>query len=101
MPLLIVRYQVAKEDAAEVTAAVEKAFDAVRQQHPEGVRYAYMRVTDGTEFLALLELADGVENPLPGIEAARELQAVVARCAVGPAPMPQLLDVLGDYRLFD
>jgi hypothetical protein len=101
MSVLMVRYQVAEEDAAEVTAAVEKAFEAVRDRQPEGVRYAYLRGAHRTEFLALLQLADGVENPLPGIEAARTLQAVVARCAIGPAPAPQPLDILGDYGLFD
>ena len=51
------------------------------------------------EFLALLQLDDGIENPLPGIEAARELQATVARWATGPALVPQPVEVLGDYRM--
>ncbi|MCO5974410.1 hypothetical protein [Actinoallomurus soli] len=100
MPMLMVRYEVAEENAAEVAAAIDEVFAAVRERQPEGVRYAYLRAVHGTEFVALLELPEGVENPLPGIEAARRLQEVVARCAVGPAPVPRPLDVLGDHRLF-
>lgn len=99
MPVLMVRYQVAEEGAAEVVEAIESAFAAVQAQQPEGIRYAYLRGAGGTEFVALLEVDEGVENPLPGIAAARKLQATVAAWAVGPAPMPQPLDVLGAYRM--
>jgi hypothetical protein len=97
MPVLMVRYQVAEEGAAEVADAVRAAFDAVDARRPEGIRYAYLR--GGDEFFALLEIDEGVENPLPGIEAARRLQATVAKWSVGPAPAPQPLDVLGAYRM--
>jgi hypothetical protein len=43
---------------------------------------------------------EGVENPLPGIDEARRLQATVAKRAVGPAPAPQPLDLLGAYGMF-
>ena len=99
MPVLMVRYDVADEGVAEVADAIEKAFEAVRSQQPEGIRYAYLRRTGSTEFVALLELDEGVENPLPGIEAARRLQATVAKWALGPGPTPQPLDLLGDYRM--
>jgi|SRR5690242_1604512 hypothetical protein len=99
MPVLMISYQVADDGATEVTSAIEKAFAAVEAQRPDGVRYSYLRRADSGEFLALLQLDDGIENPLPGIEAARELQATVARWATGPAPVPQLVEVLGDYRM--
>jgi hypothetical protein len=99
VPVLMISYQVADDGATEVTSAIEKAFAAVEAQRPDGVRYAYLRRADSGEFLALLQLDDGIENPLPGIEAARELQATVARWATGPAPVPQSAEVLGDYRM--
>ncbi|MFI7430790.1 hypothetical protein ACIBPB_27725 [Micromonospora sp. NPDC049836] len=101
MPVLMVRYQVADEGVAELVDAIETTFAAVAAQEPEGIRYAYLRPTGTTEFVALLELAEGVENPLPGIAAARRLQATVATWAVGQVPTPQPLDVLGAYRLLD
>jgi hypothetical protein len=99
MPVLIVRYDVAEEGVAEVAAAVEAAFAAVREEAPDGVRYSYLRRAGGTEFVALLQLADGLENPLPGIAAARHLQATVAKWAVGEPPAPAAFEVLGDYQL--
>ncbi|MER5646048.1 hypothetical protein [Streptosporangium sp. NPDC002524] len=100
MPVMMIRYQVAYEGVAEVVEAIETAFAEVEKERPEGVRYAYLRRAGTTEFVALLELDEGAENPLPGIAAARRLQATVARWAVGPAPAPQPLDVLGAYRFF-
>ncbi|MFI6596261.1 hypothetical protein ACIBHX_08435 [Nonomuraea sp. NPDC050536] len=38
-----------------------------------------------------------MDNPLPGIPALRELQATMAKHAVGEAPVPQPLEVLGTY----
>ncbi|WP_125728562.1 hypothetical protein [Kibdelosporangium aridum] len=81
-----------------MTEAVHAAFDAVEAEQPQGIRYAYLR--SGEQFVALLEVADGVENPLPGIEAARSLQATVAKLAVGPAPSPEPFEILGAYRMF-
>lgn len=99
MPVLMIRYRVAEEGVAEVLDAIESAFAAVEQEQPEGIRYAYLRGAGGTEFLAVLDLDENVENPLPGMEAARRLQATVAKWATGPAPVPQPLDVVGSYRM--
>ncbi|WP_326825991.1 hypothetical protein [Streptosporangium sp. NBC_01756] len=99
MPVLMIRYQVADEGVAELVDAIEAAFAAVEAQRPEGIRYAYLRQAGSTEFIALLDLDEGVENPLPGIEAARRLQATVAKWAVGTGATPQPFDVLGAYRI--
>jgi hypothetical protein len=99
MSLFMISYRVAEEGVAEVAEAIEKTFTTVEAQQPDGIRYAYLRRVGSTRFVALLELAEGVENPLPGIAEARRLQATVARWAVGPAPTPEPLEVLGDYRL--
>ncbi len=83
MPVLMISYQAAEEGIAELTGAIKATFAALEEKHPEGVRYAYWRRADSTEFVALLELADGVENPLPGIEAALRLRSTVAKWVVG------------------
>ncbi|QIS10880.1 hypothetical protein [Nocardia arthritidis] len=97
MPQLIIRYAVTEDaGAAEVAAAVESAFQALHAAAPAGVRFTYGRVTGTKDFVALLELDEGVENPLPAIEAARALQATVGKWAVGsPAPVP--FELLGSY----
>lgn len=97
MAVLMIRYDVAEDGVAEIVDATKAAFAAVEEQRPDGIRYAYLR--RGTEFIALLELDEGVENPLPGMEAARQLQATVAKWADGPAPLPQPVEVLGSYRM--
>ncbi|MFF3120853.1 hypothetical protein ACFVRD_00385 [Streptomyces sp. NPDC057908] len=100
MPVLMIRYQVADEGVAEVVDAIEAAFAAVEVQRPEGIRYAYLRQADSAEFISLLDLDEGTENPLPGLEAARRLQTTVAKWAVGTGATPQPFDVLGAYRIF-
>lgn len=62
------------------------------------LRYTYYRRAGSNEFTAVVELPDGAENPLFGIEAARELQATVAKWALGEPPAARPLEVLGSYR---
>ena len=99
MPVLMMRYEVAHEGVAEVVDAIGKAFAALKAERPKGIRYAYLHDPERSEFIALLKVAEGIENPLPGIEAARGLQATVAKWAAETAPAPQPLDVVGTYRV--
>jgi hypothetical protein len=100
MTVLTVRYEARPEHVDDLVAAIEKAFAAVHQAQPQGIRYGLGRLPDGVTFVGVLELADGVDNPLPGIAAARELQQQLAGWVVGEPPVPQPLDVVGDYHLF-
>lgn len=97
MPVMFIRYQVADEGVSKVVGAVEKTFAALKAKRPDGIRYAYARRAGGNEFVAVLAMDEGIENPLFGIEAARELQQTVAKLAVGEPPMPQPLELLGSY----
>lgn len=65
-----------------------------RRRAGGAVRY---HCPDSSEFVGLLELDEGVDNPLPSIGAARDLQAAVAKWVTGDAPAPQPLDLLGSY----
>jgi hypothetical protein len=98
--VLMVRYQVREESVAEVEAGIEKVMAAVEAEQPAGVRYAMGRLPDGVTFVGVLELEDGVDNPLPGIPAARELQQRLPGLVVGEPPVPQPVQVVGAYRLF-
>jgi hypothetical protein len=51
----------------------------------------------GETFLALLELEEGVDNPLPGIAAAEEFQENLRNWVVEP-PIWEELEVGGWYR---
>jgi hypothetical protein len=98
--VLMVRYQVREESVADVEAAIEKAFAAIEAEQPAGIRYAMGTLPDGVTFVGVLELEDGVDNPLPGIPAARALQQSLPGLVVGEPPVPQPVQVLGSYRLF-
>ncbi len=95
--MLFLRYEVDEDGVDEVVGAVEAAFEALHELQPEGVRYAYWRRAGGTEFVALLDLDEGVRNPLPDIEAARSLQKTVAERVRGNPATPLPLTVLGSY----
>jgi hypothetical protein len=48
-----VRSRVKTEGVSEVEAALEKAFSAIADAQPEGVRYASNKAGDGATFVAL------------------------------------------------
>ena len=100
MTVLTVRYEARPEHVDDVVAGIERAFAAVEREQPAGIRYALGRLPDGVTFVGMLELADGVDNPPPGIAAAGELQQRLAGWVVGAPPIPQPLHVVGDHRLF-
>jgi len=66
---------------------------------PEGIRYAWCLLPDGETFVALVQVDDGVENPIPGLPEFRDLQEGLERWLAEPANA-QPLTVIGSYRLF-
>ena len=67
MSVITVRATLKEEHVADAEAAVKRMFAAIEREQLEGIRYASIKLQDGVTFLALLELEDGVENPLPGL----------------------------------
>jgi len=96
---LLIRAKVKPECVADVTAGVERMFDAIEQAHPQGVRYSSSLLHDGVTFLAHLELRDGVDNPLPSVPAFREFQENLKQWIAEP-PVPEHLTVIGSYHSF-
>jgi len=99
MTVLTVRAKMKEEHVDEAVAAVQRMFAAIEREGLEGIRYASMRLEDGLTFLALLEVEDGVENPLPALPEAQEFYASLPgwyaeEPEVGPGT------VIGSYRLF-
>jgi len=75
MTVLMVRSTVKPEFAADVEHALQRMFTAIGRAQPAGVRYASYRLPDGVTYVAQLEIADGIENPLPAIQEFQEFQA--------------------------
>ena len=99
MSVLTVRATIEEEHVAEAEAAVKRMFAAIEREQIEGIRYASIRLADGVTFLALLELEDGVENPLLELPEAKEFYAKLSGWYTGqPEVGPGT--VIGSYRFF-
>ncbi|MGQ4388989.1 antibiotic biosynthesis monooxygenase family protein [Streptomyces sp. SAS_270] len=96
MTVLMVRSTVKPEFTAELEDALRKMFTAIENAGPAGVRYASYRLPDGVTYVAQLELADGVENPLPAIQEFRDFQASLKDWLTGP-PTVEHFEVRGSY----
>ena len=99
MSVITVRATLKEEHVDDAVAAVKRMFAAIERERLEGIRYASIQLQDGVTFLALLEVEDGVENPLPGLPEAREFyERLPGWYAEPPEVGPGTL--IGSYRLF-
>jgi hypothetical protein len=99
MNLLTVRAKLKEENVAEAEAAVRRMFAAIEREGLEGIRYASVKLEDGVTFLAMLEVEDGVENPLLGLPEATEFYDKLPGWYAEP-PEVGPGTVIGTYRLF-
>jgi len=99
MSVLLIRAKVQEDKVAEAEAATKKMFAAVTQAQPEGIRYASLKLGDGVTFVAIVEVAEGIENPLPGLPEYREFQENLEHWRPEP-PTIEPAEVVGSYRLF-
>ena len=96
MSVQMVRFSTDAERVHEVEDAIAALFTAVSAAAPTGMTYTAGRVGDGPDFVFLLQLAEGVDNPLLGIPDALDFRSRVAGWAVEPFA-PQHFTVLGRY----
>ena len=99
MSVLMAQAKLKADRITEVRAASQKLFGALEAAQPEGVRYAWILLPDGETFAALVQVDDGVENPIPNFPEYRELQEVTNDALAEQASV-QPLTVIGSYRLF-
>src|SRR5262249_62050573 len=86
MSVQMVEAKIRTESVADVQAAARKMFAAVNTARPEGIRYASCLLPDGETFVALLQIDNGLENPLPGLPEWREVFAPAQAPPAEPAP---------------
>jgi hypothetical protein len=98
MSVTMTRQKVKAERVEEAEAAVRDWFAALDRERPEGLRYASTRV-DGSTFVILTELADGIEDPRPAIPEFQQFREQLKALVEGP-PVIEPLDVVGSYNLF-
>jgi hypothetical protein len=99
MSVLMAQAKIKVESVSDVRAATKKMFAAINAAQPEGIRYASLLLSDGETFVAVVQLDDGLENPIPGFPEFRELQEIVDSSRAEPASV-QSSTVIGSYRLF-
>jgi hypothetical protein len=99
MSVQMVQAKIKRESVTDVQAAAKEMFAAIEGAQPEGIRYASCLLPDGETFVALLQVDDGLENPLPGFPEFREFLEGVEASRAEPATV-QPLTVIGSYRLF-
>ena len=99
MSVQMAEAKIKAEGVTDVQAAATKMFAAINAARPEGIRYAWCLLPDGETFVALVQVDDGVENPIPGLPEFRELQEGLKGWLAEP-PNAQPLTVIGSYRLF-
>jgi quinol monooxygenase YgiN len=98
MSVTLVRQKVKDGRVEEAEAAVRDWFAALDRERPEGLRYASTRV-DGSTFVILTELTDGIEDPRPAIPEFQRFLEQLKKLVDGP-PVIEQLDVVGSYQLF-
>lgn len=101
MTVQMIHFTAKETEVADIDDAIEALMASIEEAQPAGTRYAWCKLPDGVTFVGVLELKDGVDNPLFGIETARAFQQNLGSWAVGEPPAPQLLDVVGSYHLFE
>ncbi len=99
MSVLMVQSKFKPESVAHIQAAVDKVIAALDSAQPEAIRYASLLQPDGETMVALLQVDDGVENPLSSLPEYQELLEMVEPCRAEP-PVVQRWTLTGTYRLF-
>ncbi|MDT0268663.1 hypothetical protein RM844_20465 [Streptomyces sp. DSM 44915] len=74
MSVHTVRFRTTPERVTTVAERIAAVCAAVRAEAPAGVRYTAFQDADEPVFTLVLELADGVANPLPSIPAAADFR---------------------------
>ncbi len=99
MSTVVVRYTPKSEQADENQGLVEAVFAELAEKQPDGLRYATLRLEDGT-FVHIADVEG--DNPLSTTDAFAVFQAGIGeRCEDGKGPNPQPATLVGNYRLFD
>jgi hypothetical protein len=97
MSVVMVRSKFKSESVAKVDAAAATMFEAIGAARPHGMHYASYKLADGVTYVAVLKLDEGVEKPLPQIEAFRQFQEGLKGWMAEP-PIAEPVTVIGSYR---
>jgi hypothetical protein len=97
---MIIQYKVKPNLAAENQQYIERVFEELRANSPDGVRYVAFKASDGLSFTHLVSIeTDSGENPLARLPAFQAFQAGIRdRCE--EQPVATVLEEVGSYKVF-
>ena len=100
MKRTLVRYRTKPDRTDENQRLIESVFQELRLKAPPGVRYAVLKLADGTFFHFAAAEDGGSGNPIVTLEAFRTFQSGVKdRCIEAPQAVEPT--VIGNYRMLD
>jgi hypothetical protein len=94
----LIRYKTKPESADENQRLVEKVYEELAAKDPGGIRYATLRLEDGSFIHIFTTDSDDTPNALSGIAAFAEFQRELAQRCV-ELPVAQAATIVGSYRL--
>ncbi len=96
MKRILVRYKAKPDQAQENQRLIEAVFAELREKAPEGMRYAVLKLDDGT-FIHFAAVEDGAKGP-PAFPAFQTFQEhVEERCL--ELPQSGEVTIVGNYRM--
>jgi hypothetical protein len=92
----LIRYRTKPEKTAENENLIKGVFAELHAKSPEGIRYAVLRLADGSFFH--LVAVEAEPNPILGLEAFQAFQKDARNRAVDP-PQSGEVTIIGNYRM--
>jgi hypothetical protein len=101
MSLVMVRYKVKPDRAAENIELVRAVYAQLHHTKPAGLHYATFQLDDGVTFVHLAHHNnDNADNPLTQLPAFQHFQeGINDRCEENPVATP--IHQIGSYQIFD
>lgn len=99
MNVQMVRFTVKTEFVSQFESSVDKIMHAIHKLDPTGVRYSIYRSGANQSFIGLLEIEDGIGNPLLALPEGQAFMAGIEHWLETP-PAREPLTILGNFNSF-
>lgn len=99
MKVMMSRTRVKADQLEAIKAAGKRVLEALEREQPQGIRYATLQLPDGENFVTLVAIDDGVDNPLLALPEYRAFTEGFKSWIAEP-PISEQLTIGGSYRFF-
>lgn len=84
MRVFMAHFNIKQGSMEDFQTARDRIVDGLCHDRPQGVRYTWGAIPDSAEFVGWLELDQGVVNPLPNMDAAKEFMSHIQSWVSAP-----------------